>query len=152
MSQTHPSKLLITPHGDRVLIDDDIVPFITALWDMGLITWNSCQDNFGYVWVEFDPPHAVTFLSCVARNTKDENLRYRALGPYDVSPSRKEDLAGYHAPSDSWLIAANTHYDWEHDPSPIELTISIRFPRKHLPLVMEALPRVETEHHRQTPF
>ncbi|GAA2455787.1 hypothetical protein GCM10010191_88820 [Actinomadura vinacea] len=43
--QHHPSQLLTTPDGERVEIDDLMVPVVTELWRLGFETLLSCQDG-----------------------------------------------------------------------------------------------------------
>jgi hypothetical protein len=44
LKQVHPTERLITPAGDAVDIDAEMVPLIRRLWAMGLQTKGSCQD------------------------------------------------------------------------------------------------------------
>lgn len=37
-----------------ILVDEQMVNILELLWDHGLTTYNSCQDNFGTIWIEFD--------------------------------------------------------------------------------------------------
>jgi hypothetical protein len=134
----HPFILLIDSDGDQIEIDREIAPLIQQLWDIGLETCNSCQDNFSYVWVEFlSAQDALDFLYLIVRHG-DAALAERASEPYNVSPSNAADqLAKYDACQDSWLIKANVNkYD---DAEEVWMSIGIRFPRDHLPRVMAAL-------------
>jgi hypothetical protein len=103
----HRYKWLTDASGHRVKIDGEIAPLIRRLWDMALTTCNSCQDNFGYVWVEFaSADDAAAFLSVVVQNG-DSELSNRASQPYPIGPEEREKLiTHYHAWADSWLIAA----------------------------------------------
>ncbi|WP_152514125.1 hypothetical protein [Nocardiopsis valliformis] len=40
----HPWRPLRTPQGAQVPIDEDLVPLITRLWELGIRTRSSCQD------------------------------------------------------------------------------------------------------------
>lgn len=40
----HPWCPLRTPQGAQVPIDEDLVPFIARLWELGIRTRSSCQD------------------------------------------------------------------------------------------------------------
>lgn len=40
----HPNQRLVTPDGDAVDIDVELVPVVQRLWDLGLTTSASCQD------------------------------------------------------------------------------------------------------------
>lgn len=134
----HPYKWLVDPYGDRIQIDKEIVPLMQKVWGMGLYTFNSCQDNFGYVWVEFgDAEDASFFLSLIARRG-DEDLQHRASNTFDICPSEAADhLANrYHAYLDSWLASAHTY---EIGDGSIGISIGVRFPRDHLLRVMAAM-------------
>jgi hypothetical protein len=133
----HPFKRVTDPHGFRIEVDLEIVPLIRRLWTMGLETENSCQDNFGYVWVEFaSASFAETFLTAIAKNG-DAELRYIAKNACALDPNDRERLTTqYRTWEDSWLIHAVT---WGDDDSEVSISISIRFPREHLSRVMAAL-------------
>jgi hypothetical protein len=77
----HPFRWLIDSDGDRVKIDREIVPLIERLWNMVLNTSNSCQDNFGYVWVEFMSADAATAFLNIMVQRGDADLAYRAANP-----------------------------------------------------------------------
>lgn len=135
----HRYKWLVTPDKQRVQIDAEIAPLIRRLWDMELVTFNSCQDNFGYVWIQFATAYfAEVFLSTIVKHGNPD-LQERAANPYDVCPRKvATDLPDYDAPLDSWLIAANVFNDDDDD---VWIAISIRFPRDHLASVMDAVSR-----------
>lgn len=138
----HPFKWLVDRHGDRVQIDIEIAPLLRILWDMRLVTLNSCEDDCGYVWIEFlTAAYASTFLSIIAKHG-DVDLRYRAVNTYNICPSdAAHHLANrYHAFLDSWLIAAET---WEaiDGGGDVRIRFSVRFPRGHLGRVMDTLIR-----------
>lgn len=42
--QVHPFELLVTPDGDRVQIDRELVHLVQVLWDVGMRTLQSCED------------------------------------------------------------------------------------------------------------
>ena len=93
----HPSVPLVTPFDTEVLIDIDIAPLVQSLWSLDLCTFNSCQDNFGYVWLEFPSDDAVQFLTYIMLDG-DPNISYRAMEPYPVSPRYPSLLKDYNAP------------------------------------------------------
>jgi hypothetical protein len=129
---------LVDPDGNRIRIDVEIAPLIRRLWELGFDTCNSCQDNFGYVWVQFDSAsHTEGFLTSIRRGG-DAELGHRACNPYPVSPHDRAKLAtDYHAWEDSWLIAADTNAP--DDDQDLLISIGIRFPREHLARVIGAL-------------
>jgi hypothetical protein len=82
--QKHPSVELIDPDGDVVRIDCEIAPLIQWLWDHRMETFNSCQDNYGYVWIEFGIHSAEAFL--------DHIMEYGD----DILESRRSPLMSVH--------------------------------------------------------
>ncbi len=125
----HPTTQITHPSGYDVAIDIEIAALINCLWwDHQISTDNSCQDNHGYVWISFDPESAQRFLGTVVANGPPA-LRYRAADPFDVDPhpsDRWKLKYWYHRPADSWLMSACVV------PDDLDITISIRFPRKFL--------------------
>jgi hypothetical protein len=125
----HPTVDLTDPYGGVVQIDSEIAPLIQWLWNRGWDTINSCQDNFGYVWIEFVGTSAAeAFLEYIVEHG-DKTLRSRARDPYNISPrdrSRLEnECLAWH---DAWLIGACADYDERT----MTITISVRLPREHL--------------------
>jgi hypothetical protein len=51
----HRQIICYNPHQDTtVLIDEKIAPLMKAIWDLGIQTENSCQENEpGLIWIEF---------------------------------------------------------------------------------------------------
>jgi hypothetical protein len=125
----HPSIELVSPLGDGVQIDHDIAPLIQWLWDRGWQTVNSCQDNHGYVWIEFfSATEAEAFLDYIMKRG-DETLKSRARSPVDLHPQNRSRLeSDYRTWHDNWLIGACADYD----DGAMKITISICFPREHL--------------------
>ena len=102
----HPNVSLITPFETEVQVDVEIAPLVQSLWKLDLCTFNSCQNNFGYVWLHFPSDDAVQFLTYVMQYG-DPISSHRATEPYDVSPQHRSQLEDYNAPEDSWLIGAD---------------------------------------------
>jgi hypothetical protein len=137
----HATTEMTTPHGDVVAIDTAIAPFIARLWALNLMTLNSCEDNFGYVWVELFPEHLERLLTILA-NGDDDFLWERAREPVGLSPHDRERLVTqYRVPADSWLLDVCAQQD-DDDPA-IYLTVSLRFPKEQLALVEAALARFD---------
>jgi hypothetical protein len=134
----HRYKWFVMENGDRVQIDKEIAPLMQQVWDMGLCTNNSCQDNFGYVWIGFgEATDASAFLSVIAQRGDDE-LRYRANNTFNVCPRDAADRLPnqYHTFPDMWLTSA---LSYEIEGGGVGINIGIRFPRGHLARVMAAL-------------
>jgi hypothetical protein len=128
----HPTVMIRDQFGELVAIDTEIAPLIARLWALDYITWNSCQDNFGYVWIEFSVDDASRFLTTLA-NCGDPYIEERAKDPFDLSPHDREHLVSlYRCPADYWLIAVIPDFvDGE-----VVLMVGIRFPREQLARVM----------------
>jgi hypothetical protein len=132
--QEHKATMLVTPDGYEVPIDDEIVPLIRGMWRREWQTFQSCQDNIlNRVWIEMDHASAEEFLTLVACQFKDKQLRSRITDPMPLNHQGIE--------SDDWLISANgTDFneiieDGEAKSLGIPdvmITISIRFPRHQL--------------------
>lgn len=137
----HATTEMTTLHGEVVEIDNAIAPFITRLWKMNFTTLNSCQDNFGYVWIELFADDLERLLTILA-NSNDDFLWERARDPFCLSPHDREKLlTRYQAPADSWLFDVNATQD-DDDPA-IYLTVSLRFPKEQLAQVEAALARFD---------
>jgi len=133
----HPATILMTPTGDHVEIDSEIVPLISWLWSEEFITFNSCQNDSGYVWISFLPEHAERFLALLA-NCDDPYISERARKPFCLSPQDRDWLTtDYQEPIDYWLLDVVAHSDDEGDDE-VWFTVSIRFPCEQLTRVMSA--------------
>ncbi len=134
----HPTVLV-----DGVPIDVEIAPLIEALWERGIDTLNSCQDNGENhsVWIEFaSPPDASNFLNIVIGRLGDYRTLYgRALGTTMDTP-------------DAWTYAVlPMNYGIEESivddevrerrigQNDVDFFISIRFPRRDLAVVLRRL-------------
>ena len=141
----HPSVCLTSPYGDKVQIDEEIAELIQLIWNTGLYTWNSCQDNFGYVWIHFASADEASEFLTIVQKYGDKELRLRA-NPYDVDPHDRWQLGmRYGVWDDTWLIAAinSVHKRDTH------ITISIRFPREHLDRVVGVMRRHKKREERR---
>jgi hypothetical protein len=128
----------MTPTGDHVEIDNEIVPLISWLWSEEFITFNSCRNDSGYVWISFLSKHAERFLTLLA-NCDDPYISERARKPFCLSPQDRDWLTtDYQEPIDYWLLDVVAHNDDEDDDE-VWFTVSIRFPCEQLTRVMSAL-------------
>jgi hypothetical protein len=73
------------PDGPSVWVDEGMKKFLEALWDRGIDTVLSCQENRpGVAWVEFaDPGDAICFLE-TAWELADDEMRDRIYGEWVV--------------------------------------------------------------------
>ncbi len=134
----HPTVLV-----DGVAIDVEIAPLIRALWDSGIETLNSCQDNGDNhcVWIEFaTPADASTFLNAVMGRLGDYRTLYgRAMGSAMDTP----DVWTYQVFPMNYGIQESIVDDEIQErrvgPNDVDFSISIRFPRRDLPAVLRRL-------------
>jgi hypothetical protein len=73
------------PDGPTVWVDEGMKSFLEALWDRGIDTILSCQENMpGIAWVEFlTPDDAICFLE-LAWSLADDEMRERIEGEWVV--------------------------------------------------------------------
>lgn len=139
----HRTVSLTSMFFDEIVeIDAAIAPLIKWIWNAGITTLNSCEDNSGYVWVQFlSADNAERFLNIVADKAGQAGnrlLRSRVVNSYDFSPADCRLFESrYDVPKDSWLVSVCS--DWSEESEEIELSISVRFPREHLCEVMTVL-------------
>ena len=128
-------------------VDVGIVPLILEIWKAGIETMMSCEDNRGgWVWIAFPVAEcAEHFLNCVARYEEDIYSLYNRIRHAWTPPT--PTLDGW------WeydLMVDDMAVTWEEledgtieesctDPSDFSLSVSIRFPRSDLSVVMKNL-------------
>jgi hypothetical protein len=134
--------------GMRRQIDEELAPLILALWQAGIDTVNCCQENFpGIAWIEFLSTHdAKEFLDRVAVYPDEEDYR-RANGPetlYDRVIGRgsegdwRYDLHPFDFGVDEEIVNDEV-VETCIGPADFEFSVSIRFPRTDIPLILERL-------------
>ena len=138
MSNEHRTITLHHPDGEYSAdIDEKIAPLIAAMWSKGWATYNSCEDNHGFIWVEMAYPHAEEFLTIVARNA----CQPVAMEARTAHTNWRGDHNSRHP--DEWDLSihannVNEALDEESDeivdvgPPDMVLTVSVRFPPQHL--------------------
>lgn len=137
----HPTTEMTTPDGDVVNIDTEIVPLIARLWKLGLKTLNSCQDNFGYVWIELFADDVERLLTIIAQSGNDF-ISERAREAFCLSPHDRDQLVTvYRRPADYWLLDVDP-FSYDDEPE-VRLSISLRFPREQLVQVETALAAID---------
>ncbi len=132
MLQEHQYSIMWNPHWEQeVRIDKKIAPLVWTIWHkLGLHTYNSCEDNFGSVWIEFSHLHELeTFLTILARYRDDypelyaemmEEWEFRIL-PQDLAEVLDEEADEVYLDGDSDII----------------FSPSVRFPKEDLSRVMD---------------
>ncbi len=99
-------------NGPTVWVDEGMKDFLEILWDRGINTVLSCQENRpGVAWVEFgSPDDAIGFLE-TAWDLADEEMRDRIEGELEV--------AGM------WEVNAN---QWHLEDGIFTLSVGLRLP------------------------
>ncbi|WP_347839603.1 hypothetical protein [uncultured Draconibacterium sp.] len=119
-------------------IDKEIAELIKALWEKGIVTYNSCQENKpGIIWIDFPYYDGETFLNILCSRHYDHIYESIVLANYqsewrlDVVPN---DLSEF--------INENDEVETEGPPE-IVLSLSIRFPKKDYPEVLKRIKQWE---------
>ena len=142
-------------------VDESIAPLILALWQAGIDTYNSCQENKpGVAWVEFaSTQDACEFLNLVAIYPIKDDLHIVNDRMFVGDVPFWETLYGR-------ATGCGSEGDWEYDvypidygveeeeindeivttkvgPSDFEFAVSIRFPISDIPRILERLKAFE---------
>jgi hypothetical protein len=130
----HKQIAVLDPTSDNMIeVDEGIAPLLKAIWNSGITTCNSCQENKpGIIWIEFLwSDDAEAFLTRVTsgldpiNSPEEDNWLYsRIIGQkggwqYNAHP---HDFREY-VDEDTRTVELNTS-----EPCGIALSISIRFP------------------------
>lgn len=130
----HRQTAILGPTSDYMIeVDEGIAPLLKAVWNSGIMTCNSCQENKpGIVWIEFlrseDAEafltHVISGLDPVNSPETDNWLYSRIIGQkggwqYNAHP---HDFREYFDEAKG-TVELNTS-----EPCGIALSISIRFP------------------------
>ncbi len=130
----HRQTAIYDPSSNRAIeVDEGIAPLLKAIWDLGITTCNSCQENKpDIVWIEFISTEDVeAFLTRIISGLDPVN----SPGADDWLYSRIMGVNG------GWQYSAHPHDAREFldeekgtqelnasEPCKIGLSISIRFP------------------------
>lgn len=146
----HKTKLITVknsyfPDGISGDIDLKIVPLIKKLWELGLETINSCEDNVpeGWVWIQFASPYEATkFLDIVAKYNEDSDSMYnrirQAWESSDDSLFWKYDVLPVDCGVEETLVDEEIEEKFTGK-SDFVFTFSIRFPQSDLKEIMKNL-------------
>ena len=129
----------VSAGGQSADIDEPIAPLVEEVWKAGVRTLHSCQDNpTGYVWIETESAADATrfvdiALSGDTGDAAQKGLRERALrqGPIGFWPLSRG----------LWLFKVSIDNQGGEGPVHTKFLVSIRFPRRDLPLVLENFRR-----------
>jgi len=133
----HKTVPVPAPDGDMVEIDEGVAPLVAAMWRNGWTTYNSCEDDRGWIWIEMPGPDMERFLTLVARKASPDI----AWGAQEACSRRGQPfLLG---DRDVWDLSASAHdlnEDYAEDgqtivrkgKADIDITLGVRFPPHHL--------------------
>jgi transposase len=142
------TKVLFPRYQDFIDVDIGIAPLLVAIWDAGIMTCNSCEENEpGIMWIEFYSMKDVErFLAILIRTLGDRIHKhpeandwfcYRILGHegdrlcawrYDAHPNIYPV-----GPNQSSLYSKRTAN------CTVELSISVRFPKGDYSVVLDLM-------------
>lgn len=130
----HRQTAILDPTLNQMVeVDEGIAPLLKAIWNLGITTCNSCQENKpGLIWIEFlQAEDAETFLTHIisgldpVNSPKADNWLYsRIIGQnggwqYNAHP---HDFREY-IDEEKGMVELDTS-----EPCRLSLSISIRFP------------------------
>jgi len=115
-------------------IDAKIAPLIQEMWKADIDTLMSCQDSPpGWVWIEFDDVDACErFLSLVADFDSNPDSLYNRICQ-EWQSEHDEDFWKYD------VIVSDEAIDTADDGPMFHFSVSVRFPHRDLPTVLERL-------------
>ena len=146
MNYKHNQVEVKHPRWDYCIpIDEDLTELMNAIWQMDLITFNSCQDNIPttYTWVEFSIQSGLRFLDILQQyHPLPEVYEGNVLGyrMVDLDPGETRDR---------YIPPASGRWLYEFLPAPYHQpnTLSIRFPNTDIKAITKTL-----EKHRDRPI
>lgn len=130
----HKQTAILDPASSQMVeVDEEIAPLLKAIWNLGIETCNSCQENKpGIIWIEFLlAEDAEAFLICVISGLDpvnspeaDDWLYSRIIGQnggwqYNAHPHDTREYIN----EENGIVELNTS-----EPCGIAISISIRFP------------------------
>ena len=132
---------------ENVKIDKGISELISLLWEVGLMTINSCQENKpGVMWITFPAFDAERFLNIICTKQFDSKGNfdsiYDGLSSWDSGPKWQFDA---HVIDYSEVITEDDEIDYEGPPN-LEFEISIRFPIKEYLNILKRVKKWKKEY------
>lgn len=133
----HATVPVAAPDGEMVEIDEGVAPLVAAMWKNGWTTFNSCEDDGGWIWVEMPGDDVEKFLTLVARKgSPDVAWGAQAACSRRGHPFLLDDR-------NVWDLSAGAHdlnEDYDEDGTEvvrkgkpdIAVTVGVRFPPLHL--------------------
>ena len=136
MSSTHKQVPLFNPINQKhINIDLNIAELILNLWQLGINTILSCEDNFDTVWIQFSYDDAKRFLNFLVKQRDNHpelfsNIISEEFWKYSTNIIDRSEI--YDKQKDE--ISRNTR-------STIDFEIGIRFPKEDYYIVLNILKR-----------
>jgi hypothetical protein len=138
---TKHRQVRVELHGELIDVDEEIAPLLKRIWDLGIETLNSCQEQDGRTWIEFASVNDIKdFLSSLMLDDSGEhhdlysfrNRVFRTREPNDDWEAFRRDVA--------WHYGINvTDLNVGDDTADIMICPVVRFPASDLPEVMRRL-------------
>lgn len=147
----HRQTAIPNPVSNQMIeVDEGIAPLLKALWDLGIETCNSCQENKpGIRWIEFlGAEDAEAFLTRVISRLDpvngpdtDKRLYSRIIGQNDgwQYNAHPHDFREY-VDEEKGTVELNTS-----EPGGIALSISIRFPVEDYERLLDLVGRYDAQ-------
>jgi len=143
-------------YEEKVEVDEGMVELLTLMWDMGLLTSLSCQENKpGIMWINMPHDDASWFMTALSmqrdndlandssslygrmmRLEEDDNWDFD-INPKDEAESYSFDQEGFDADEDGFEDDFVTVT--REGPSRIHFDINIRFPVSEYPIIIQRL-------------
>lgn len=135
----HKQKKVYNPiFKDYVDVDSNMVRILSKIWELGFVTYNSCEDNNGLIWLEFDIYDGMNFFEILNRYFLNFETFGTQVGTLDeedfpyienVSLDINYDNAEID-PDDENCVISTANVYW---------ALSVRFPQHYYAHVMVAL-------------
>ena len=140
------TRVFYPGYREYIEVDEGIAPLLLALWDAGIMTCNSCQENEpGIVWIEFYSIEDVEkLLSLITSSLGDEIESHPEADDwfcYRILGQSGEKLDPWRFDAHPNLCTSDPDEDdiYPEGPHRIELSISVRFPVADYPKVLGLL-------------
>lgn len=148
MPDHEQTQVFCPGYQETIEVDRGIAPLMLAIWDAGILTCNSCEENEpGMIWIEFYSfKDAEKFLMILIRTLGDgirrrpeanDWLCHRILG------LNGDQLAEWRYDAHPNLLPARANqrsiYSGDPKKCEVEISVSLRFPREDYNRILELL-------------
>ncbi len=142
------TKVFFPGYEELIDVDVGIAPLLIAIWDAGIMTCNSCEENEpGIMWIEFYSMKDVERFLIIQIRTLGDRIQkhpeandwfcYRILG----QGGDKLSTWRYEAHPNVYPVRPNQSslYSRRTSNCTVELSVSVRFPREDYSLVLDLM-------------